>query len=168
MAQVSASSKSMVQGMEKRINLAVTHVIRDIARIYPGVTIFREETLVCSNGRKQRPDGGAIWLQSLHSKSLILVIEAKFNNAFGNAYERIGTCLSESESVCKKHGAHRVVFFSGDGFAKNHSNIKTVKNFEKNHHKTMCFYQNDLFSVQQVYDILMPLLVEHIKQNKTI
>jgi hypothetical protein len=125
--------------------------------------LIREDRLMCSNGRKQRPDGGAIWLTHNNHKRLILVIEAKFNNQVGNAYERIGTCLGESEAVCKKEGAHRLVFFSGDGFTPNHPNIKTVKNFANNHYQTSCFYQQDLFSVKQVYDILMPLIREQLK-----
>lgn len=163
MAQVSAPSKTFQQGMESRINLAVAHAIRDVMSQNPSVILMREDSLVCSNGRKQRPDGGAIWVKTKHHKRLLLVIEAKFNNHVGNAYERIGTCLGESESVCKKEGAHRLIFFSGDGFTPHHPNIKTVKNFTRNHYQTSCFYQQDLFSVQQVYDIVMPLIQQHLQ-----
>lgn len=165
MAQVSASTKTFQQGMEKRINNAITHAIRNTMAQNPGLILMREDTLLCSNGRNQRPDGGAIWLKTANHKKLLLVVEAKYNNELGNAYERIGTCLGESESVCKKEGASRLIFFSGDGFAKNHPNIKTVKNFARNHYKTNCFYQQDLFSVQQVYDIVMKQLKQQITQS---
>ena len=93
-----------------------------------------------------------------------MTIEAKYNGDKGNAYERIADSLVSSEDTCKRNAAMRVVFFSGLGFAKNHLNIRKVKAYEKHFYNTKCFYQTDLWGIEDVCNLLKPLLVNQISK----